>query len=159
MELNEVQQIFFEKLKLVMMSNGPEASMKKAKEIFEMTIGAAQTISERNYLLDSLTPILDEFNRVQSIEAESTPKKSDIGQDAEGIVNADGTVDVNTNLAGYVNVRNEKGQIVQEKLDLDDDLDVISNAVGASMKNFTKEFHEDEMDPDIAEYLRTHGRG
>ena len=156
MELNEVQQVYFEKLKLLMITHNNKASISKAEEIFNNTINAAQSANEKAFLEESLTPILQEFIRHLTEDEPQVESSSPIGD----IIEDNGEVVSNTNLAGYVNIRDEHGQIIREKLDVDNDLTVIKNAVGATMKNFNKEFHDDDdMDPDIVEYLKTHGRG
>lgn len=162
MQLNEVQQAFYEKLKLLMVSHSAESSIAKAKEIFNTTLASAQSVNEQSFLNESLTPILQEFIRYLSEEIENTPAEQT--NDAGNLIQEDGSIENNANLAGFVNVRDERGNIIREQVDLDDELTTIGNAVGNAMKNFNKtfkgEYHDDDdMDPEIAEYLRTHGRG
>ena len=154
MELNEVQQTFFEKLKLLLVSNNKNANIAKAKDIFNATLNNAKTPQEQAYIQESLEPILQEFIRHLNEDVE-TPDTT--AQDAQQLVE-DGEIAANSNLTGYVNIRDENGKIQRQLLDVEDDLTSIGNAVSAAMKNFSKGFQEDEMDPDIAEYLASKGK-
>lgn len=154
MELNDAQQTFFEKLKLLLVSNNIEGNIAKAESIYTNTIKNAQSVQEAEFLKESLLPILAEFKRHLREDAPEAPVN-----DASALIQDDGQIESNTNLMGYVNVKDEFGRVTRQKLDVEDDLDVIGNAVKSSMGNFNKPFHEDDEDPELTAYLKAHGRG
>ena len=61
MELNEVQQTFFEKLKLLLVSSNKNANIAKAKDIFNATQKKEKNPQEQAYIQESLEPILQEL--------------------------------------------------------------------------------------------------
>lgn len=154
MELNEVQQMFFEKLKLLLIGSNASVNIAKAKEIFNSTVESASAEEEKSFIKNSLSPILQEFIRHLTEDVPSSQPEND----AAKIIQENGEVSVNSNLTGFVNVRDDSGKISRQQLDVSEDLDIIDRSMRDTMKNFNKEFHEEEMDPELAEYIKLHGR-